>query len=66
MEILDKVINELEEVHDEYLESWAAGAFTSESVDETAQMNARALGKVQMLEEVVALLRTARAEYDDE
>ena len=40
-------------------ESWAAGAFTHESTEGTAQQNAKALGKVQQLEELMELI------YDD-
>lgn len=34
-------------------DSWSAGQFTGNSTDETAQMNAKAIGQVQMLEDIL-------------
>lgn len=34
-------------------DSWSAGQFTGKSTDETAQMNAKAIGQVQMLDDIL-------------
>lgn len=41
------------------LEQWAAGNFTGSSAEETVQLNAKALGRIHQLEELMEL------EYDD-
>ena len=35
------------------MEQWSQGQFTSESTEGTAQMNAKALGAVQLIEELL-------------
>lgn len=66
MDIFDRMLSELSDTRSEYLESWAGGVFTEESVDGTAQRNAEALGKVQMLDSVIEMVKAARVEYDND
>jgi len=37
------------------LESWSAGIFTGKSIEETAQLNAKALGQVHALEDLLEM-----------
>lgn len=66
MELFEKVVAELTEVRKEILEAWASGRFTEESSDGTIQMNAKWIGKVEMLDEVIELIKEKSAEYDYE
>lgn len=39
----------------EFLEAWAKGNFTHETADGTAQLNAKAMGKVDAIDEFLEL-----------
>ncbi len=65
-EYLEKVLKELEETREQILESWAGGIFTAETAEGTVQKNAEALGKIQMLEYIYAILKEKQSEYMDD
>lgn len=66
MSYVEDVLEELGVVRKEILESWARGAFTEETMEGTIQMNAKWIGKVEMLDDIVELLVEKRKEYDDD
>lgn len=47
--------NILPKLRERLMEEWAAGIFTADRKDGTDQLNARALGKVHQLEELMEL-----------
>lgn len=51
--VTDEFVSILEERRRDLQDSWSAGQFTGKSTDETAQMNAKAIGQVQMLEDIL-------------
>lgn len=56
---------DLESMRNDLKEAWASGGFTERTVSETAQLNARALGQVQILDAILDL-RTERMEQDEQ
>lgn len=48
----------LRQERESVMEAWAAGVFTEQTVDGSAQLNSRALGEVQILHELVEFLTT--------
>lgn len=55
--------NDLDAMRGEILGAWASGSFTESSADATAQLNAKALGQIQMLDAILDI-RTERMEQD--
>lgn len=45
----------LKGLRQDLLEAWSDGTFTAESVEGTAQLNAKALGYVEMIDQIVNL-----------
>jgi hypothetical protein len=55
----------LAEKIEEIKDNWANGLYTGESTEETAQLNAEAVGKIQGIGEAIVLLEEM-TEVDDE
>lgn len=56
----------LKEDRDNIIESWAAGDYTSDSADGTTQLNAKALGNLHALENVISTLKDYQDTFDFE
>lgn len=64
--VTEEFLRLLRESRQETLESWAAEVYVGETAERTAQCNAKALGGVNMLEQVVGLVEGWRVVVQDE
>ena len=64
--LVKKVKENLQYRIQEYKDAWANGQFTTESVDGTAQMNAKWLGRCEAETEILELIEEWEKEWEDE
>lgn len=60
------LIKELKSVITQAKDGWVSGQFTASSFEETIQLNAKAIGIVQSVEDVLALIEEIKAKGEGE
>ena len=64
--VTEYVIQDLEEQIKELQEAWSRGAFTEDTSDGTAQLNASSIGAVKALQETILDIREIAGEEDED
>lgn len=64
MDYYERVVDLIKENRQLILEAWGRGELTTESTDGTVQLNAKWIGKIEALDEVLDMLKEVKQEYD--
>lgn len=63
--VTQEFLKKLKESRQETLESWAREAYIGDSADQSALMNAKALGGVNVLDQVIETILEMKVNHDD-
>ena len=64
--LTDKIEKRLSQAKDEIKDAWSVGTFTTEDVYQSAQLNAKWIGKVEMIDDILEIIQEAKEEYENE
>jgi hypothetical protein len=64
--LIGRVLESIARTKHDIKDNWAAGNYTEETVEGTAQQNAKAIGRYQALEDVEDLIEELKKEWEDD